>query len=129
MKVEAGVAEMREAIAKFIETAGAAAKGHCHFHAFAKKEALYARLQCELRISIAIILDCAPQIASQHRDGRVITNIQRRQLLREVAPVRGRESPLGEVVGKAFREVVVGAESLEGMMKNRSVAAVFEAGQ
>lgn len=129
MKVETGVAEVLEPFAKLIQVAGAATKRHGDLHAFAKVEPFEAALRRELRMSVAIVPYDPLEIISQSGNRSVITNVERRELLSQVAPVRRGERPLREVVGKTFRKEVMGSKCLEGVMKNRSVAAVFEAGQ
>ena len=129
MKVEASVAEVLEPFAKFIEVACAAAKVHGHFHAFAKIEPLEARLRCKLRLCRTEIADHTAKITSQGGNRSVIANIEGRELLGQVVSVCGGERPLREIVGEPFREEMVGSQGLERVMKDGSVAAVFEAGQ
>ena len=129
MKVKASMAEVLEPFAKFIEVAGAAAKGHGHFHAFAKIEPLETRLRCKLRLCSTEIADYTAKIGPQGGNRSIIANIEGRELLGQVIPVCGGERPLREIVGEPFREEVVGSQGLECVMKDGSVAAVFEAGQ
>src|ERR1700756_285825 len=129
MKVEAGVAEVLESFSKFIEAARAAAKRHRHFDALAKIEPLETRLRRKLRLFLREIADDAAKVASQRGNRGVVANVERRELLRKVVPVRGGKCPLREIVGKTLCEKVMDAKRLEGVMKNGSVAAVFEAGQ
>src|SRR5215472_12203737 len=112
MKVESSVAEVREPFAKFIEVGGAAAKGHGHFHAFAKIETLEARLRRKLRLRYAEIANDTAKIGSQCCNGSVIADVESCELLGQIVPVRGRKRPLREIVGKAFCEEVMHAKGL-----------------
>ena len=129
MKVETGVAEVLDAFAKLFEVAGAAAKRHGDFHAFAKIETLEAGLRSELWLRYAEIADHTGKIAPQRGNGSVIANVEGREQFGQVIPVRGGERPLRKIVRKAFREKVVGSQGLKGVMEDGSVAAMFEAVQ
>ena len=64
VKIKTGVAEMRNAFAKFTQGVRTAAKRHGHFHALAEVKSLEAGLRRELRLSVAKIPDYAAKIAS-----------------------------------------------------------------
>ena len=129
MKIEAGVTEVLESIAEFIEVASAAAKGHRHFHALAKIESLEARLRRKLRLRFTEVAHHAAKVAPQGSDRSIVANVESRELLGQIAPVRGGERPLREIVRKTLREEVMGPQSLKSVMKDGSVAAMLEAGQ
>src|SRR5579859_411288 len=129
MKVEAGMTEVLESFAKFIEVAGAAPKGHGHFHAFAKIEPFEARLRSKLRLGFTEIADHTTKIASECGNRGVVANVEGRELLGQVVPVRRGESPLREIVGKTLCEEVMTPQGLKRVMENGSVAAVFKADQ
>src|SRR6266576_4888173 len=126
MKVETGVAEMRDAIAKLVQRASAPAQGRGHFDAFAKVETLQRGLSRKMRKRRAKLADEAAQIASQSGDGNVVANVERGELLREIVAVGVREHPLREIVGKTLGEEVMAAEGLKGVMEDGRVAAMLE---
>jgi hypothetical protein len=82
-----------------------------------------------LRLCLTEIADNTAQIAPERSNRSVIANVECRELLGQVIPIGGGERPLREIVGEAFREEVMDAKRLESVMKNGTVAAVFQAGQ
>jgi hypothetical protein len=129
VKVETGVAKMLQALAEFLKGTRAPSEGHGDFDALAEIESLEGRLSRKLRLGCAKILNHAAKIAAQRRNRHVIPDVQRRELLGEVVPIRVREHPLGEVVRKTLRQEVVGAQGLKGVVENRSIAAMFKPSQ
>src|SRR4029077_12531365 len=65
MKVETGVAEMGDAIAKLVQRASAAAQGRSYFDAFAKVETLQRGLSRKMGKRRAKLGDKATEIATQ----------------------------------------------------------------
>src|SRR5690348_341284 len=98
MKIKTGMAEMRYAIAKFIQRSGVPAERDGDFHALAKIKPFQRGLAREVRISCAIVGDHAAQVASQSRDRNVVANVEHRKLLGKIVSVRVRKHPLCEVV-------------------------------
>ena len=87
MKVETGMAEMRDALAKLVQRASASSQGRGHFDAFAKVETLQRGLSRKMGKRRAKLADKAAEIASQGGDGNVVANIERGKLLREIVAV------------------------------------------
>src|ERR1700730_7873635 len=126
MKVEAGMAEVRDAIAKLVQRASAAAQGRGYFDAFAKIETLQRGLARKMGKRRAKLADKAAEIAAQGGDGNVVANVERGELLREIVAGGVREDPLREIVVKALGEEVVAPEGLKGVMEDGRVAALLE---
>src|SRR5260370_23388363 len=126
MKVEARMAEARDPIAKFIQRSGAAAQRGRDFHALAKIESLQRGLARKVWIRGTIVGNHAAQISAQRGDRNVIANVEHRKLFSEIVPVGVRKHPLGEIVRKTFRQKMMATQCLEGVMKNRRVAAVLQ---
>src|SRR5260370_12864577 len=118
MKIETRMAEMRDPAAKFVQCSGAPPERDGDFHAFAKIESLQRGLARKVRIGRAIVADHTAQIPAQRRDRNVVANVEHSKLFREIAPVCVRKHPLGEIVRKTFRQEMVAAQRLEGVMKN-----------
>jgi len=126
VKMEAGVADGGDAVAKFVEIGCGEGKRHGYFQAFAKIEAIEGFLAAELGKRSDEIAQDAAEVRSESGDGSVIANVEGGELLGEGVAIGFREGPLGEVVGETFCKEVVGAESLIGVVENRSVAAMLE---
>src|SRR5580704_10770473 len=77
----------------------------------------------------AILADHPAEVAAQRRDGNIVANIQRRELLRKVVAVRVREHPLRKIIRKTLRKEMMAAQSLKRVVKNGRVAAMLETRQ
>src|SRR6266550_3145822 len=114
MKVETGVAEMRDGIAKLVQRASAPAQGRGHFDAFAKVETLQRGLSRKMRKRRAKLADEAAQIASQSGDGSVAAMLEPCQQLSECAGrlvADSREIGNGDEVERGFNCVHARASS------------------
>src|SRR5215472_13219652 len=94
-----------------------------NLNAFAKVKALQRGLAREFRRTVAIFAYDAAEVVAQRGDGHIIPNVERGKLLGEIVPVGVRHGPLREIVREVLGQKMVGAERLEGMIKNRRVAA------
>ena len=129
VEMETGVADAGDAVAKFVEIRCGKGKRHGDFEALAKVEAVEGFLAAELWEGGDEIAQDAAEIRAESGDGSVIADVEGGELLGEGVAIGFGEGPLGEVVGEAFGEEVVGAEGLVGVVENRGVAALFEAGE
>src|SRR6266481_7292892 len=129
VEMETGVADGGDAVTEFVEIRCGKRKGHGYFQAFAKVEAVEGFLPAELGEGGDEIAKDAAEIRAESGDGSVIADVEGGELLGEGVAIGFGESPLGEVVGETFREEVVRAEGLIGVLENRGVAALFEPGE
>jgi hypothetical protein len=129
VEMEAGVADGGNATTKFIEIRCGERKRHGYFEAFAKVEAVEGFLLAELGKGVDEIAEDAAKVRAESGDGSVIADVEGSELFGKGVAIGFGEGPLGEVVGETFGEEVVGAESLIGVVENRSVAALLQAGK
>jgi hypothetical protein len=129
VEMEAGVADGGDAVTKFLEIRCGKRKGHGYIQAFAKVEAVEGFLTAELGEGVDEIAQDAAEICAESGDGSVIADVEGGELLGEGVAIGFGEGPLGEVVRETFGEEVVGAEGLIGMVEDRGVAALLEAGK
>jgi len=129
VKEEAGMAEARNAITKFVEVGSGESEWHGNLNALAEIEAFERGLAGKLRMFFAESTDDAAEILTKSGDRRVIANVEGGELFGEGIAVGIGKNPLGKIVGKTFRKKVVAAEGLKGVVKNGGVAALLEAGQ
>jgi len=129
MKIEARVAEVFDALPEFVEGLRIPPERCGDFHTLAEVKTLERGLVCKVRVGRSVVTDNAAEIAAQRRDGNVVANVQRRELLGEIVPVSVRERPLREIVGKTLGKKMMAAKRLKGVMKNRRVAAMLEPGE
>src|SRR5882757_7641847 len=126
MKVEPGMAQMSHAISKLVQCSRASAQRCRNFRAFAKVESFQRGLSREMGKRRAKISYHTAEIAPQCRDGNIVADVQRRELLRKVVPVRVRQHPLREIIRKPLGEEVMAPQRLIRVMEDRSVAATFQ---
>jgi hypothetical protein len=129
VEIETGMAEVGDAIAKFVEGPGAAAERKANLDGFAKEKGLQSRLIGEFRMLLAKVADHHAQIRAQSGDAGILTNIECRELLGEGVAIGIGKNPLREIVGKPFGKEMVDAESLKGMVENGGIATVLESGE
>jgi hypothetical protein len=129
MEIETGMAEMGNAIAKFVESPGGAAERKADLNGFAKVKGLQSGLIGEFRMLFAEVADHHAQIRAQRGDAGILANIECRELLGEGVAIGIGKNPLREIVGKTFGKEVMGAKSLKGVMKNGGIATVLESGE
>jgi hypothetical protein len=125
--METGVADGGDTVAKFVKVGCGEGKGHRYFEAFAKIETVQGFLAAELRESVDEIAEHAAEIGAESGDGGVVANIEGGELFGEGIAIGFGEGPLGEVVGETLGEKVMGAEGLEGVVKDRGITALFQA--
>src|SRR5260370_40549638 len=126
MKIEAGMAEMRKALAEFVQRSSLSAQGHGDFHAFAKVEALQRGLSRKMGKSSAEVAHNTAEITSQRRDGNVVAYVECRQLLRQAVAVVVRKNPLREILGKTLGEKLMAAQRLISVMEDGSGGTILK---
>jgi hypothetical protein len=129
VEVETGVADGRDAVAKFVEVGGGERERHGYLQAFAKIKTVEGFLAAELGESGDEIAEDAAKIGAESGDGGVVANVERRKLFGEGVAIGFGEGPLGEVIGETFGKEMMGAESLEGVVEDRGVTALLETGE
>src|SRR5258708_3040191 len=67
------------------------------------------------------------EVGGEGGDGGIVGNIEGGELFGEGIAIGFGEGPLGEVIGETFGEKVMGAEGLEGVVKDRGITALFQA--
>jgi hypothetical protein len=129
MKVEAGVADGGDTIAKIVEGARFQGKRDGDFQAFAEIEAVEGFLASELGELGDEVAENPAEVGAQGRDGGVVADVQGGELFGKGVATGLGESPLREVIREAFGEEVVRAESLKGVVEDRGVTATLETGE
>jgi hypothetical protein len=127
VEVKGGVAEVGDGAMKFLEVGGGQTKGKGDFNTFAEVEALKGLLLAKFVVLLDEFADDAAEVSAESGDGSVIADVESGKLFGEGIAIGVGENPLCEVVRETFGEVMVTAESLEGVMEDRGVGAVFEA--
>src|SRR5580704_3658800 len=112
------MAQVLDAGAKFFQRSRRHAYGHGNLRAFAEIKALQSRLLGKCWVRCAELLHHPAQIAAQRGDGKIIANVERRELLRQILTVCVRVSPLREVIGKSFSKKMMAAQRLKCVMKD-----------
>src|SRR6267154_4320466 len=126
MKVKRCVAELVNPIAEFQQIVRGQPKWFGYFHAFAEIEWLEGFLCRVIGVLRAVSAHHTPQVGSQLRDGQIVADIERRQSLRQFVTVRGGKHPLRKVIRKSFRQKVMASQRLKSVVKDRSIAALFQ---
>src|ERR1700730_16416636 len=122
----ARVADLCNSRSKFIQRSGSHPKRKRNLLAFAEIKPLQSLLFRELRVLLQIFLYQTAQLPTQRRDFCIFSDVQRSQLFGEGVTVRIRQYPLREIIGKAFRQIMMGAQGLKGVMKNGGITALFQ---
>ena len=109
MEIEGGVAEASDPEMELIEIGGGQAEGTSDLQAFAEVEALEGLLAGKVGVLVDEVADHAAEVGAERGDRVVVADIESSELFGEGVAIGVGEDPLGEVVGEAFGEVVMGA--------------------
>src|ERR1700688_2829582 len=127
MKVERGVAEMLDGVAKLLKRFRSQPKWQRDLHALAEIKTIQRGLLRKSRVFGAIFADYAAQVAAQRRNRKIIADVERRQLLGQVFAAGVCVSPLREVIRKTFGKEVMDAQGLESVMKDGGATEFLKA--
>src|SRR6266567_6401631 len=107
---------------KFLQRSRLDAQGNGHLDGLAEIKGLEGGLLRHSGVSGTEIAHDAAQIAAQLGARYIVPNIEPPQRLRQLRPVARRQGPLGKIIGKTFSEKVMPVQTLESVIKNRSIA-------
>src|SRR5580658_3347303 len=123
MELQGSARQLVHAVAEFLQRPRLQRQSHFLLDCLAKEERLEGCLSGLVGIRNTIIAHHPPEIRSQLRQRYVVADIQRSQLFRQHRLVAGAQRPLGKIIRKTFGQEMMPPEALEGMIKNRTVAA------
>jgi hypothetical protein len=129
VKMETGVADGGYAVTEFVKVGGGQGERHGFLDAFAKIETVEGFLVAELGKGSDEIAEDAAEISAEGGDGGVVADIEGGELFGKGVAIGFGEGPLGEIVGEAFGEEMMGTEGLEGVVENRGITALLKAGE
>src|SRR5271165_1961084 len=98
VEIETGVAEMCNALAKFIQSPRRAAQRKKNFDRFAEIKGLQRRLHGEFRMELAEIADQLTQIGAQGGQRGIVADVESGELFGESVAISIGENPLREIV-------------------------------
>src|SRR5271157_3299919 len=127
MVVEGRVAQLFQARSKFLQSVRFHTPRNRHFDGRTKIKGFESLLMSKLRVAGAIFRHDAKKVAAKFGKGKIVADVEPRQVFRQLRPVARGQDPLGKVVGEAFSEEMMTAQGLKGMVEDRCIAAKLQA--